>query len=265
MRCGEAVGVDRHRRRLLLRGAFVVVAVVVVVVVVLVRVQRRGHRDERVGDVAAQGGDVRAHRVREAEVELQRVVDRVEVARRDEVEVLAFGIPGRRAILAQRLGRIDQRAALAVGDAHDRRARFRRPHVGEPAAVGREREIDAAPGLARVEQSRLAAEVEHEQFVPVVGERQPIAARRGDEFGDASDIGRSSRRPAARSGRPARRRCARTPPRRRRTRRACRRAATRRTPARAASSRAVLADRRFPQRHRVGVAARNERQRFAVG
>ena len=155
----------------------VALVVRLVVVVVTVFVQRRGLGDERVRERLAQGHQIRAPRLGEAELELQRVVHRMKVARREEVEVVALRIPGRRTVLAQRARRVDDAAALALGDAHDRRMRLRRPHVREPAPVRRKRKVVDAFADAQIEQPRLASEVEQPQLVAVVREREPVAGR----------------------------------------------------------------------------------------
>ena len=80
---------------------------------------RRRLGDERIGHVGAQGYDERPHRLWKAQVELKRVVHWMEVARRNEVEILSLRIPGRRAVRPQRRGRIVDPTVGEVGDPDD--------------------------------------------------------------------------------------------------------------------------------------------------
>ncbi len=105
MRCGKPGEIDRDRRRLAFL-AFAAVVAIVVFVVVFVAMNRRRFGDERVGDVGPQRDHEGPHRLRKAQVELQRVIDRVEVAGRNEVQVFPLRIPGRSAVGPQRRRRI---------------------------------------------------------------------------------------------------------------------------------------------------------------
>ena len=160
------------------------------VLVIVVAVDRLRLRHERRGYVVAQRDDERPAGLREAQVELQRVVDRIEVARRDEVEVLAVGIPRRRTVDAQRRRDVVHLSRTDLRDAHDRRALRGPPDVGEEAPVGGEGQILDAVRRAGVDHADLAVVEVDARTARDGGSRTRARRSAGDttQVGDAADV-----------------------------------------------------------------------------
>ena len=198
----DAVEIDAQRRRLVVglvaRAAWRIVGLHALGLRLERRARRRLQRDE-----------VRPRGAREAQLELDVVVDRIERAQREEVEVLARRIE-RRAVVAE-LGRRDERAravrdvveldrASAAGSSRTcRRATRRRATTRDPRC-----------GRSRCGRSTLhvsGVDVAEQHFVAVVGERDraaaraPRASRRRARCPTAACASRRLRRRRARSSR----------------------------------------------------------------
>ena len=237
---------------------------------------------ERRPPAGLQRDQVGPRAAREAEVEADVVVDRIEGAHRDEVEIAPFGIERRRRVAELGLG---ERRSSSVARAREQLerdvARVGGEGVGEPGAVGRPGEVVAAAVLARVDGAeRAALDVADPDLVAMIGERDLAADRRGDERADVAGVPRQRAR-APSGGEDDQALLAR----RRRSPRSssCRRRATgrgagaRRRRAlgagvpqrrrRGRPRRVVDAPRRraFPERHREQLAARDDRERMARG
>ncbi len=178
------VEVDLHVRRLL---RFAVLRASVIVVAILMNRLRLRH--ERRRHVVAQRYDEWPAGLREAQVELQRIVDRVEVARRDEIQILAVRIPDRRLIRPQRRRNVVDLSRANLDDANDRRALCRRPNVSQEASVGREGQTGDAMRRAGVEDANLSVvEVRDAQLVAVVRKSDDVVGGRADHVGNAADV-----------------------------------------------------------------------------
>ena len=204
---------------------------------------------------------------------MQRVVDGIEVARRDEIEILAFRIPRRRTVGAQERRHVVHGARLDLGDADDRGVGIsgagglgrNRRAVRQPTSVGREGQVEDPARRTLVDgPNLLGVEIDQEQLVAMVRDRNGIGRGRSREFGHPPDVlfggdvgPRLSPRvadlePLAAAlvadadetftiGEPFGLAIA------------------------DAAACAVLYDRLFPKRHREGPAARNDRDRGPVG
>ena len=108
--CRPVGGRGVRRTRLFVAGRFGLLggvavrlgsSLALIAAVLLVFVQFRVE-DKRVGQVGAQRDQVGAHPPREAQVQMQRIVDRVELAETEKVEVVAVRVEGRRDVAQQR-------------------------------------------------------------------------------------------------------------------------------------------------------------------
>ena len=186
----DAVEVDHDRR---LAGAVFGGRALVAVV----GLQALGFRIERGPAAALQRDQVRPHRAREGEFELHAVVDRIERAHRQEVQVLALGIEGGGKVAELRLRRQRCRAARHVVEL-DRRVPCVGPErVGEPRAVGRPRGVFGASRVAALDQrQRACVDIAQQHFVAMVGDRDPRAGGRRLHRDDAAHVPRHRARGA---------------------------------------------------------------------
>ena len=144
-----------------------------------------------------QRDQVRPRAAREAEVEADVVVDRIEGAHRHEVEIAPFGIERRRRIAELGLGERGRRLRRHRIQPERDVARVGRVGVGEPGAVGRPGEVVAAAVLARIDgDQRAALDVADPDFVAMIGERDLAADRRRDERADVAGVPRQRARRA---------------------------------------------------------------------
>ncbi len=162
----DAVEVDFDPRRFL--GFFLLfVGLLAFVIVFAMNRSRLGRK--RIRHVRAQREQEGPLRLRKAQIELQRIVDRIEIARGNEIEIFAFGIPSRTLVHAHARRHVVGFAGFAFRDAHDRHVvRARPPDVREPAAVRRKREIRDAVAQTLVQHAHRSVPVEQAKLVPVI-------------------------------------------------------------------------------------------------
>ena len=123
------------------------------------------------------------------------VVDRIERAQRQEIEILPLRIE-RGAVVAEFRLR-DQRGLLRPDLVQlDRAMPEARPErVGEPCAIGRPREVVAASGVAAIDhRQRAGFEIADQHFVAMVGDRDPLSLRCGAQREHAPDVPRERAR-----------------------------------------------------------------------
>ncbi len=151
-----------------------------------------GRRLERRRPTGLQRNQVGPRSARKAQLELHAVVDRVVGAQRQEVEVGALGVEGRRVVAelglrgqhgaggARRrdLAQLDRRVSRTGGE-----------RIGHPAAAGRPDRVLDAPVFAVIGQHEAAGvDIAHPQLVAVVGDGHPAALRRSAQRGDVAQV-----------------------------------------------------------------------------
>src|SRR3954468_21661299 len=104
---------------------------------VLARCQPARHRVEGRYAVRLQRHQIRARRAREGEIEVHAVVDRIEGARGEEIEVAPLRIEGRRVIAEVTGGGGNRTTAGDFVEANGGGARRRGEREGEPGSVRR--------------------------------------------------------------------------------------------------------------------------------
>src|SRR5262249_14932859 len=123
------------------------------------------------------------------ELELDGVVDRIERAHRQEIEIPSLGVECRTVVTELGLGEEHARRVLYVVQLDRAVPRARPERISEPGAVGRPSEILAAACVAPVDHLDFAArDVADQHLVAMVGDRDALAARRRTHRDDAPDV-----------------------------------------------------------------------------
>ena len=146
-------------------------------------------RIERRRRVIAQRDQIGARGAWKRQLELHRVVNGVERAHRQKIQIAAVGIERRRIVAEAGLGhqrRLRGRHTIQL----DRAMAGARPErVREPFAIGRPRELFGASGIAVIDDRHLSRiEIADDDFVAMIGDRDAIRFRRGAHLQHAADI-----------------------------------------------------------------------------
>jgi hypothetical protein len=151
-------------------------------------VGRIGRPDEGRAHVLPQGHQVRAHALREVEIEVLRVVDRVEVPSRQEVEIAALGIEARRVVGVPAVGDLAHLPRRHVEESERDPAPSRREPVREPLAVRRPREpLDATEARRLDGLDDLLEQVDDDHLVRMGGDGDTPPGRVDDHLDGTAD------------------------------------------------------------------------------
>src|SRR5579872_1297664 len=148
------------------------------IVGMMLAMERRGLWDEGRGYVFAQRDREGTHRKRKAQIELKRIIDRIEIARRQKIQIVAVGIPSNVGVDTQRRSDVMLLARLYLTDANDPDVMRRRPRVRDEAPVRRKRQTRRYIARTLIDfPQRAFRAIEEKQLSPVVRKRHQIGRR----------------------------------------------------------------------------------------
>src|SRR6266487_154800 len=162
------------------------VFLVFLLLVLFLALRRLRHGDKGGELVALQQNHVGLHSAWKAEVEVNTVIDRIEHPRPQEVEELASGVERGRNIVQNRLRYLVRLAALHMAQLDGGLLLRKRKAIRQPASIRRPRDtVDTARRTAIKHACGLGLQINHDQFIAMIGDRNHIIGRR-HAYGDGA-------------------------------------------------------------------------------